>query len=752
MSRLPLLRFLSLMLCLALWMPVQQAHAQKPQRQAPARKPQRQAPADKPQDKPQYDDPSMLEPSEMTVDPAEEITDDSTEETDEEGSTRAGRGKDRKGQPRDDTTEDVEAEQPAAGAETPATTVVETRPQPPAPAPVVRPPPPAILTPRVTDADLQAAWDKWQKAVAALDMGAARKAQQELVALKDDVAALDMEALSIGFIRAAEGRRKANDGAGALQLVEHAVSLSPNLPYARLALAEAYARRSPGDVGAYTREIKAALAVMLKEPRYRRPALTDLGAVLLVAVLATATVVVGVLFLRRARYFLHDFHHLFPRAAAKWQSAALAVLLLIGTPVALRLGLVPVLLILLMSVALYLSTLERAVAAVLLVVAAFVPFAAGKVAQSSTFAGTVAEDVYILERGGLAAEPVADRVRARHEKKEAGFAELFALGRFEARRGQMQEAIAHYKAAAALRIGHAALMTNLANAMLATGDQDGAARLYAEASAADPGLAAPAFNLAEVYRRRAAVAPDSEIGSENQKARDALSAAQRLDSSLLMWQRPPEDRLLMNRLLLAPALAEADLPETEDPVAAARVEAQLSRRLLGGGSGVTAWGLPVLGALLAFAFGFAGRSMKASRECEKCGRPVCRRCDKELGMASKMCAQCVNVFSRKGLVEARVRARKQIEIERNRRWESGVSYAFGALVSGAGHLFHGLAVRGTLYAFFFLLAVSGVLLRSGVLRAPYGDAPLYLKLAPLLLLLIPLHLLTLRGLYRRQNE
>ncbi|WP_375772650.1 tetratricopeptide repeat protein [Archangium gephyra] len=748
MSRLPLLRLLSLMMCLALWMPAPQAHAQKPPRPGSAQKPPRQAPAEKPS----YDDPSMLEPGEMTVEPSsDDVIDDSSEEDSDEGSTRAGRGKNRKGQKSQDEQPE---EQAAAPEETPSVPTVVEKPKPAAPAPVIRPPPPDILTPRVTDANLQAAWDKWQKAVAALDMESARKAQHELVALKDDVAALDMESLSIGFIRAAEGRRKANDTAGALQLVEHAVSLSPNLPYARLALAEAYARRSPGDVGAYSKEIKAALSVMLKDPRYRRPALADLGAVFLVAVLATAAVVVGVLFLRRARYFFHDFHHLFPRAAARWQSAALAVLLLIGTPVALRLGLVPVLLILLLSVSLYLSKLERAVAGVLLVAAAFVPSGAGKIAETSAFAGTVAEDVYVLERGGLNAEPVADRVRARFEKKEkVEFAELYALGRFEARRGQMQEALTHYKAAAAMsNASHAGLMTNLANALLATGDQDGAARMYTEASAADPGLAAAAFNLAEVYRRRAAVAPDSEIGSENQKARDALQAAQRVDPALLMFQRPPEDRLLMNRLLLAPALAEADMPAVEDPVAGQRVEAQLSRRLLGGGSGLTAWGLPVLGALLAFGLGFAGQSMKASRECEKCGRPVCRRCDKELGVASKMCAQCVNAFSRKGAVEARVRARKQIEIERHRQWESGVSYAFGALVSGAGHLFQGLTVRGTLYAFFFLFAVSGVLLRSGVLRAPYGEVPLYLKLAPLLLLLIPLHLLTLRGLYRRQNE
>ncbi|QRO01117.1 hypothetical protein JRI60_19800 [Archangium violaceum] len=733
MSRLPLLRFLSLMMCLALWLPARPAHAQK--------KPQRQAPAVQ---KPSYQDPSMLEPEEMTVEPDETEIDDSSEESGE-GSTRQGRGK--KGKNKKGSEED-EAEQPAEMTETPAAAAAP----PPAPAPVVRPPPPPILTPRVTDADLQAVWDRWQKAVAALDMEAARKAQQELVSLKDDVGALDMEALSIGFIRAAEGRRKANDTAGALQLVEHAVALSPNLPYARLALAEAYARRSPGDVGAYSRELKAALEVMLKDPRYRRPALADLGAVCLVALLATAAVVVGVLFLRRVRYFLHDFHHLLPRAAARWQSAALAVLLVIGTPLALRWGLVPVLLLLLASVSLYLTVVERAVATVLLVLAAMVPFAAGQIARTASFAGTVAEDVYVLERGGLAAEQVADRVRARHEKKQAGFAELFALGHFEARRGQMEEAITHYKAAAVLKPGHAVLMTNLANAMLATGDQDGAARLYAEASGADPSLAAPAFNLAEVYRRRAAVAPDLEIGSENQKARDALGAAQRLDPSLLMWQRPPEDRLLMNRVLLGPALVEADLPATEDAVAGDRVEAQLSRRLLGGGSGAAAWGLPALGALLVFGFGFATRSMKASRECEKCGRPVCRRCDKELGVAAKMCAQCVNVFSRKGAVEARVRARKQIEIERNRRLESGVSFAIGSLVSGAGHLFQGLAVRGAIYAFFFLLAVSGVLLRSGVLRSPYGEVPMYLKLAPLLLFLIPLHLLTLRGLYRRQNE
>ncbi|MGZ3460927.1 MAG: hypothetical protein ACXU86_20760, partial [Archangium sp.] len=259
MSRHPLSRFLPLVLCLALWMPVRQAHAQKPQRSAPAQKSQHKAQHKGQAEKPQYDDPSMLEPEEMAVDPAQEITDDSSDERTDEDPKHHGRGKNRKDPGSEDAPAGSEAEQPAVQTEAPVPPPAPAPAQPAAPAPVVRPPPPNILTPRVTDADLQAAWDKWQKAVASLDMEAARKAQQELLSLKDEVAALDMEALSIGFLRAAEGRRKANDSAGALQLVQHAVSLSPNLPYARLALAEAYARRSPGDVGAWSREIKAAL-------------------------------------------------------------------------------------------------------------------------------------------------------------------------------------------------------------------------------------------------------------------------------------------------------------------------------------------------------------------------------------------------------------------------------------------------------------------------------------------------------------
>jgi tetratricopeptide (TPR) repeat protein len=718
------LRLLPLVLCLAL-LPARSAFAQ------------------------QFQDPSMLDPEEMAV-PSEieeedPPPDDEPAPDDEERPRgKKGRDKGRKGEDKDKDKENPKASGKPDGSKP------GTPPPPAAPPPPVRTPPPPILSPRVTDANLLAVWKRWKDAQASLDTAGAAAAQKELVTLRAEVGAMDLESLSMGFLRVAEARRQAKDEASAMQLTELAVQLSPNLPYARLTLAEAWLRRSPGAVGQYLGEVKGALGTLLRDPRYRRPALADLGTAGLLAVLATAVVGVGVLFARRVRYFFHDFHHFFPRVTARWQSGALAVLLL-TTPVVFRLGLVQVLLVLLAVVALYLSVVERVVGVVLVALVALVPLAAGQLAQSTAFAGTVAEDVYVLERGGIAAEEVAARVRERFAQQSAGFAELFALGRFEARRGQLEEAITHYKAASALRSGHAALLVNLGNALLASGDDSGAGQLYTQAMQADPSSPAPPFNLAEVYRRRAKVAPDDEVGAENQRASDALAAAQRLEPSLLMWERPKDERLLMNLLLMSPPLPMEDLPAAELEELGKRVEEQLARGLLGG-SGALSMLLALAGAGLAFLWGFAGGTLKASGSCERCGRSVCRRCDKDLPAGGKMCAQCVNAFSRKGLVPPQMRARKQLEVERHRRWASRASYVLGALISGAGHLFAGLPVRGALYAFLFLFAVAGVFVRNGVVRAPYGEVPLYLKLIPLLLLLIPLHLLTLRGLFRRQQE
>jgi hypothetical protein len=698
------------------------------------------------QTRPGYTDPRYIEP---------DLKDDSLE-------------------PQDQPIEDIPEEEPPAAEEdeapaprksareakpveaVPASARPPSAPAPEAPAVVFQPRPAVspVLAPRRTDAEVLAVWERWRQARATNDAASAEAAQEELVKLRAELVASDLEPLSVGLVREAAVRRRAGDVAGAVRLGELAVRLSPGLPYARFALAESYALAEPGNVSRYLGEAREAFLTLAKDPRYRRPVLADLGALGLMAWSATAAALVVLLFLRRVRYALHDFHHLLPRAVARWQSALLGLLLL-GLPVTFGLGGVAVLLVLLGAVALYLTRVERMVAAVLVAGVGLAPLAAGQLARVTAFAGTPAEDVYLLERGGLSAEQSMARVLARLESRAATFAELTALAHYESRRGLLEEAKTHFKAAAALRGGDARLLTRFGNTLVGLGDADGAVQLYAQASQADPGSPAPHYNLAQVYRRRAKTLPDSEVGKELDRAATAIAAAQALDGRLLGREAPPEDRLLLNLLLLAPVLPESDwLALADGTEAGRRVEAQVGRWLLPAvAPGPVAWALPAALAALLALWGLAGERLKAAKVCERCGRAVCVRCDPELGVGSRQCGQCVNVFARKGLVPQQLRARKQGQVERHQAWAGRLAYAVGALLSGAGHVASGLPVRGALYAFCFLFALGAVLLHRGLVRAPYGEAPLYLKLGPAVLLLLCVHLLSLRGLRRlRRGE
>ncbi|WP_224370841.1 hypothetical protein [Hyalangium versicolor] len=629
-----------------------------------------------------------------------------------------------------------------------ATPAAQTAPKPDASA--HRPPPP-LLAPRVSDADLLAVWERWTEARKKGDTEAAAQARKDLLKLRDEISATDFDAFSVSLLRESRAKLEKKDPAGAVQLAESAVALAPNLPYARFALADAYARKDLGSVGKYAGELKAGIGALVDDPRFWRPTLGNLAAMGLLALLATAVAVVGVLFGRRLRYILHDFHHVFPRGMGRWQSIAVAAAILL-MPILLRLGVVPVLLVMFGAMALYLSMTERIVGAVLLALAGLIPLAAGQIAEATVFAGTVAEDVYVLERGGFSGDEAAAEVLARQAAKEATFAELFALGRYQARRGQLEDAATTFKAASALKQRNALLLTNYGNVLLASGDSEAATRLYQEAQQADGSLAAAPYNLAQVYRRQAKAMDDAQVGAQLQRASEVMNVAQRLDSSLVGRDVPPDDRLLVNLLLLSPELPWSEIVALADgKTAGMRVENQVDRVLMGT-TGMAARIYPAALALLFFILGYGRDQVRASKSCDKCGRPVCRRCDPDLGMGAFMCSQCTNVFARKGVVPEPLRARKQAEVQRHQTWMGRLALALGAVVSGSGHTFSGLPIRGAIYTFLFLLALTAIFLRDGVFRAPYGEVPAYLKLVPVALLILPLYLLSLRGLRKRQAE
>jgi tetratricopeptide (TPR) repeat protein len=623
-----------------------------------------------------------------------------------------------------------------------------------APPPAVdasRSPAKPIKLPRAGDAQLLEAWERWKKASKDLDGKGQEAALLQLAQLREEMGIADMESISVGFIREADQRAKGGDAAGAVGLASAAVQLSPHLPAAHFALAEARFQTDLAGVPEWGGALWNGVRELWSDPRYARAALGDLGAGTLFALTATALAAVLMLFARKARYLHHDFHHLFPRAAAGWQSAAMAALLL-SLPVVFHAGLTPLLLVLFAASCLYLSTAERAVGAALVACLGLVPVLGGMLTTATAFSGTPADDAHALERGGLDAAPAADRVTRRASDGKASYAELYALGRYQLRRGQLDAALDRFKLAAAKRPSDARLLTNVGNAMLARGDSDGAADSYKSASQADAALAAPLYNVSKLYARRAKVLRSELVGEELDRSHTARDRANALDPSLSKRVDPPEDDLAMNRYLISPELAASEL----GALAAAdeqggKVVEQLSTTLVGR-PGLLSWIYPALAAALLFVLGFASRSGAVSRACQKCGRPVCKKCDPELPAQSELCAQCINVFVKKNAVAAPLRVRKQLEVDRHQTRVGRLSYLFGLICSGAGHVFYGLPVRGVAYTFLFLFVGFSVFYRQGVLRPPYASAPLLLRLLPLGLTFLAVYLLSLRGLYKRQEE
>src|SRR5450631_3438145 len=333
---------------------------------------------------------------------------------------------------------------PAQRAPAPPARAAETG-ESKAAAAAARPLPPPIL-PTAGDSELMGTFRRWQQAEHDGATRVADAARNELLGLREDLAITDLEAMSMTMLRAAAERRRREDVRGSVELAAGAAALSPGVPYVYLGVARAQLAEEPFGWGRVGSSLRTAVSAFLSDPRYARAALGDLGSALLFAWVATAVAAMAVLFLRHAPVLFHDVHHFFPRAVARWQSSALAVLVLL-LPLVFHLGLAAELLVVLAALTLYLSPTERVLALVLVAGLGAVPLAAGKLASATAFAGTPAEDVYFLERGGLEAAGGAARVRSRATAQQASFGELYALGRFEARRGQLAEAAVAFTSA-----------------------------------------------------------------------------------------------------------------------------------------------------------------------------------------------------------------------------------------------------------------------------------------------------------------
>jgi hypothetical protein len=476
----------------------------------------------------------------------------------------------------------------------------------------------------------------------------------------------------------------------------------------------------------------------------------------------TAVLVVAVLLARRLRCFLFDVSFFFPRAVPRWQSAAMGLLFL-SLPLVLRLGLVPTLLTAFFAVSLYLTFTERLVAAALISCIGLLPLLGPLLVEQTSFADTPAENVWQLEAGGVGAEAAAEAVARRAAEDKASFAELFSLGSFELRRGKLDTAMPRLKLALLKQPNDPRVQTNLAVAMVLSGDLENSLQLLERAGACSTELnctrtstkaelAATWFDLARIYQRRQLTLSVDDALHEVDNANVIMAQVRARDAKLAARKEKTTDNLLANEYLEIVPLGRADLiPLTASPDAQERVASQLTHLVLGGLDQPWAPFYPLAVCLLLIGFGALQLTFGAARACGKCGNPMSQRDDRFLSPGAALCTQCVNVFSKKGVVAPALKVRKQIQVARYTTRTDRVTVALGLVCSGLGHVFKGLPVRGTLYVFLFLCAGVAFFLRDGVLRPPFEGVPVWLKLAPLALLFLLVYGMSLRALFKKQG-
>ena len=282
---------------------------------------------------------------------------------------------------------------------------------------------------------------------------------------------------------------------------------------------------------------------------------------------------------------------------------------------------------------------------------------------------------------------------------------------------------------------------NIGNVLFLKDDLQGARASYLLAQdRADGDLIArgtAAYNLSKLFIRSA----------EMEKSSAARANAEQMAGGFLAGRGSDEDFSANRYLVDVPVSAAKIAALTASDPAPAALRASVEGALLRPAEGAE-WPF-VAGGVLVLLWGItlAGGRLDPCRRCLRCGRPVCRRCD---GATGRSCGQCVNVYERRGMVEARDQLRKEQQVRRRARFVRVVARLLSFGLGGGGHLVTDAPLRGLFFTGGLAFCVFVIWLWPGVTPPPFPSAHvLFCKLLLAVPLGVVLWLLAVRDLFRR---
>ncbi|MHB8418972.1 MAG: tetratricopeptide repeat protein [Myxococcales bacterium] len=611
----------------------------------------------------------------------------------------------------------------------------------PAPPPGSAPPAPPlspkgpILLPKGGFADLLAAFRARDKALVEQNLAQVKAQSQILRELRETLGFTDLFTTADALSR--EAARELHSGLfpQALDSAALAVTLAPDLPEGWWMQGRAQlAALGVGGIGKAAASFLEAARAEIREPRYARVLAGNLAASAVLAALIAAGLTLALFLTMSLRYALHDFHHLFPKAASPVQTALLGAILL-AIPWLFHLGTFATLASFALTSWLYLQARERITAVLALAAILATPLSLAEIARWVAFS-PLGEDLYTADRD-LDSELAAARLQALADGGKPIYPVLVGLAGRAKRLGRYAEATKLYRRALEAFPGRADAETNLGNVLFIQGDLEGAKSLYEAAISHDPGLAAAYFDLGQLFNRLLLL----------EQSQQAQHQALDLDRSLIEPHVAADD-LRANRYLIDVALPWSEIAgaDAEDVAGGMRTQAEV--RLFGPLAGAEP-GVAAALALLLAALGFGKRRLRPCSQCVKCGRPVCSRCDP--GLAGEgLCGQCVNVFIRRSASDPPARIRKEARVRAYQSFRQSTLRALAVALGGAGHLASGRPLEGIAILWvgaFLLLNATGA---GDFLRSPVPGA-WAVRFALFALPLLPLYALSVRSVFQEQR-
>lgn len=334
----------------------------------------------------------------------------------------------------------------------------------------------------------------------------------------------------------------------------------------------------------------------------------------------------------------------------------------------------------------------------------------------------VVQAVTAVERHDVTRKNVGDMTRLAQETKSASA--HFFVGRLQTLARRSDEATRSYNAAIAADPHDVRATVNRGNIHFRSGDLAQAITDYKLAVAGDATSA--------LAWRNGSIAHAQNLQAD--VASDWLARAQRLDGGAV---RDWSDRAGADKVVDA----ELGMREAAALMLAGRddIVPGLRRAFLNPVSIAAALGIVLT--LLRFRRGMG--ALEAS-SCEKCGRAFCSRCH-AAGKSTTYCTQCVHLYVKKDGVSPVVRTAKVREVERHVQITNVAIRLFNLILPGAGSLFAGRFLVGTIVLFTWAAALAALLLPSHMVMDPsrLGHADLLVVFWLELALLVGVYLVAL---------